>query len=277
MTPERRSLLEPAFVQGLLPLTVRVTTLLGQGGQGVVFSGSVDGEPAAVKIYFPGQVEARIDREVSLLRKLTSAHLARVLWTGDAILADRTLRVVASELVRGGSLDVRLKDGPMASERVESLLYGVCGAVDLLWQHRVVHRDLKPGNLLEREDGSWCVIDLGLARHLDEASLTVQGGTWGTVGYLSPEQSRCVRGLTCKSDIFTAGVVAVESLLGKHPTEGDQRRLLADDFTSSLPAIVAGWRFGTELQRMLHPQAFRRPSPRQIMARLAALNTKLIP
>ena len=271
----RDELRDPTLVQRILPPHVVVERVVGSGGQGVVFAGSVDGEPSAVKVYFPGQVRARIDREVSLLQKLKSRFIARVLWTGDIDTGADPLRVVASEFLEGGSLDSHLHDGPIALDRVEVLLHSMCAAIKLFWEHRVVHRDLKPANLLERGDGRWCVIDLGLARHLDESSLTVQGGTWGTVGYLSPEQARCVRTLTCKSDIFTAGVVALESLLGSHPTSGDQNRVCASDFAYSLPGNVDTWRFASLLRRMIDLRAFRRPLPNEVMSALEQLNPEL--
>ena len=62
-----------------------------------------------------------------------------------------------------------------------------------------------------RPDGRACVIDLGVARHLDQTTLTALGITWGTLGYMSPEQTRAVRQLTCKSDLFSLGVILLES------------------------------------------------------------------
>src|SRR5205823_12550809 len=118
---------------------------------------------------------------------------------------------------------------------------------------------LKPYNIMLRPDGQAVLIDLGVARHIALDSLTTYGKTWGTEGYLSPEQARIVRSLTCKSDVFALGVVVQESLLGRHPTARHQQQLVAGGpATASLQAGLPT-EFIALVDRMVHRDPVRRP------------------
>src|SRR5262249_36761828 len=105
------------------------------------------------------------------------------------------------------------------------------------------------------------LIDLGGARHLDETSVTAQGATFGTVGYLSPEQFRAERALTSSSDIFSLGVVMLQCLDGEHPTLFDQHRLATGAVTCATTSVVIDGELRRLLDRMLSPRAAFRPAP----------------
>jgi serine/threonine-protein kinase len=181
-------------VNDQLPGELELMSVLASGGQGAVFRGSYNGHPAAVKVYFPGQLHKRIEREVRALEKIGCYSIAPLLWWGSLSREGYNLPVVATELVEGVPLDKTLAHGSLATDQLGAIAYDVAAAVEAMWKYRIVHRDLKPSNILIRENGRACVIDLGLARHVDESSLTVMGATWGTYGYLSPEQTKGVRG-----------------------------------------------------------------------------------
>jgi serine/threonine protein kinase len=107
-------------------------------------------------------------------------------------------------------------------------------AITVLWSRRIVHGDIKPSNIMLRDSGSAILIDLGVASFFEEDAaprpLTPVSperfAHGGTLGYMSPEQARGQRPLTCASDIFSLGVVMLESVQGWHPTSGDQSALL---------------------------------------------------
>jgi serine/threonine-protein kinase len=117
--------------------------------------------------------------------------------------------------------------------------------------------------------GRAVLIDLGLARHLKLESLTSMGKTWGTIGYLSPEQTEAQRALTCKSDIFSLGLVLQESLLGRHPTGRNQNLLLSggvptDRIIKNVPPY-----FSALIDSMLQKSPIKRPLPSVIQKALS--------
>lgn len=257
---------DAANVQPLLPSHVRLDALLyDKGGQGIVYKGSVGGQDAAVKVYLPGQVHKRIEREVDALRRLQCPSIVRLLWDGSINAKGQDLLVVATEFVPGESLSTVLGSTALAGDALGKVAYDVALAIQALWTERIVHRDLKPDNVLVRPDGRACVIDLGVARHMDESSLTAMGATWGTQGYFSPEQARYKRKLTCKSDLFALGILLVEAAEGGHPTQRNQAQLLAQNFHQSLPAKASSWKHAALLKRLLDPKPERRPRPSKVL------------
>ena len=250
-----------------LPAEFTLSEIVDTGGQGVVYKGAYRGMPCALKVFFPGQVERRVAREVTALANIDCPTVVKILWSGDTELEGVTLPVVVTELIEGAPLH-RSLDGPATDDQLGQLAFDVTLAVQAFWARRVVHRDLKPENILIRPNGLACVIDLGVARHLDETSLTAYGFTWGTRGYMSPEQARGVRQLTCKSDLFALGVILLEAALGRHPTGRDQPRLFASDFHESLPAGARGLDHEELMKTLLQPKPYSRPLPRTILERL---------
>lgn len=253
----------------LLPDDIQVHDKLFVGGQGVVYQGLVDSVEAAIKIYFPGQVDKRIEREIRALTELQCSTIVDLLWSGKIDFHGRELNVVATSYVDGTPLDKLVQsDTPIEIYQLGTIAYDVTLAIQAMWGSRIVHRDLKPSNILLRPDERACVIDLGLARHLNDSSLTQMGATWGTFGYLSPEQTRGVRQLSCKSDIFALGVILMELAMKRHPTFGDQLRLQARGFHEELPREIANWEHADLLKQMLHPRPTKRPLPNTILQKL---------
>lgn len=268
---ELRSWLDhPPAVDGELPDSLQLTSIIESGGQGIVYSGLYCGEPAAVKVYFPGQVQTRIEREVLALEQIECHSIVKLLWWGTLSHENYELQVVVTELIDGLALDKRLNQGSLDTVELQSVAYDVALAIDAMWGYRIVHRDLKPSNILIKSDGQACVIDLGLARHIELSSLTAMGATWGTYGYLSPEQTRGTRQLTCKSDVYALGVVLLEAALGRHPTRGDQLQLLAHNFAQNLPQEVEMWQHSELLKRMLSTRPTIRPKPQQIASQISS-------
>lgn len=257
------------FVSKSMPQEIKTSSLLAEGGQGVVYDGQVGGNAAAIKIYFPGQVLKRIQREVAALESLDCPNIVKLLWSGDVeIKGHGRLQVVATELAAGKPLHSILKAKSLTPNEIGVLAYDITNAISVMWDQRIVHRDLKPSNIVVSPEGQACVIDLGLARYVDRSSLTPFGVSWGTYGYLSPEQTKAQRQLTCKSDIYGLGVTLVEASLGKHPTQRDQLVLLASGFHQKLPSSLENWQFAPLLKRMLHPRPTVRPMPSQILSQL---------
>jgi eukaryotic-like serine/threonine-protein kinase len=254
-------------ITDLLPSEITIRESFPVGGQGVVYKGKVLDEDAAVKIYFPGQVELRVEREIEAMSTLDNPNIVKLLWSGHIEIGEIELPVVATSLIPGEDLSICLETTPIQHNQIGAILYDIANAIDAMWAERIVHRDLKPQNILIKPDGRACVIDLGVARHIGMTTLTVIG-TYGTLGYLSPEQFRAAKQLTSKSDVFALGIVAVECAMGKHPTRRDQALLFARHFHEQLPDQISSWKHAPLVQLMFHPRATKRPTPQQIQETL---------
>lgn len=247
---------------------------LSSGGQGVVFRAVAGahhphlsvGEASAFKVFAAGSQRERAEREVSALRSMECESLVRVIDHGVISLRGDECIYLETEFIEGEPLDSRLQRGPLTPVEVAQIVHDVAAAIDVMWRSQIVHRDIKPANIMLRPNGHAVVIDLGVARHTDRTSLTPMNQTLGTLGYLSPEQARAVRTLSCKSDIFALGIVAQQALLGRHPTNRDQSLVmqgLSGTFAWAPGTPVEFWR---TIDSMLNAHAPRRPLPRSIVS-----------
>lgn len=204
-----------------LPERWRLARLLGSGGQAEVWL-AFDAELAewvAVKV-FKGDLtdvqRERLRREVRLGRSLSHPGLVRIfeLIEGGDRLA------VAMEWVRGDTLARRAAEAPLPVGEVIAVAERLLEVLAFLHDRQIIHRDVKPSNLLIDEEGQIRLADLGLVRPLTEdADITRTAMTVGTPGYMSPEQ---VRGeeLTPASDLYSLGITLFQLLTGKVPFEG---------------------------------------------------------
>jgi len=132
--------------------------------------------------------------------------------------------LVAYELLHGGDLRKYLDvAAPVLSQR-EILNIGadVASAIEILWLHRIVHRDVKPANVVDAGADRNVLVDVGFCRHIDRSNLTLVGQVAGTPGYMSREQAQGRRNLTIHSDIFSLGVTLYQLASKCHPFQGNQ-------------------------------------------------------
>ena len=259
-------------VQNHIHPGIQLVSFLDEGGQGIVYKGVFQGIDVAVKIYFPEQIQTRIEREIDALASLENSHVVNMLWSGSIPFGDSALTVVVTEFIEGTVLSRHIGySGALGTNSVARIIHDISDAIAAMWEKRIVHRDLKPPNIMLRTDGSACVIDLGIGRHIARTPLTATGFTWGTQGYMSPEQTQAVRLLSCKSDIYSLGVIALECLLGYHPTRGSQMALIQTDFSQHLPIQVQAVEYADLLSRMLEHKPHKRPLPAEIISALSLL------
>src|SRR5688500_4404745 len=140
------------------------------------------------------------------------------------------------QLLRGQSLSERLRErGRLTAAEVRRVLIETASALGYAAKHGVVHRDVKPDNILLDADGRCVMTDFGIARSASEQRLTATGMSVGTPRYMSPEQARA-RDLDGRSDLYSLGIVAYECLAGQAPFEsGDAFAILMEHINEPLP------------------------------------------
>jgi serine/threonine protein kinase len=197
----------------------RVEDVLGRGGMASVYL-AVDGEldrPVAVKVLAehldtPGFRE-RFMREARLAAQLSHPNIVQVFDVGE----DDGRPFIVMECVEGSTLADELKArGPLDPTEVVDLALQVCGGLEHAHGAGLVHRDIKPQNLLLRPDGTVKIADFGIARAAETTRLTQIGSVLGTAAYLSPEQALGEE-VTAAADIYSLGCVLYELLSGRTP------------------------------------------------------------
>ena len=208
-----------------LPSRYAGARLIGHGGMGDIYlaEDTVLGRQVAVKMLDDRfakdpDVTKRFTREALAAAKLSGHH--NIVTIFDVDECDGRPMIVM-EYLSGGTVAERAREGPVEREEALDWLEQTAAALDDAHQAGIVHRDVKPANLLLDERNEVHVGDFGIARVIDESTMgmTVAGTVLGTAGYLSPEQARG-EPATHASDVYGLGVVAYELLTGGRPFEG---------------------------------------------------------
>ncbi|MFF7143550.1 PQQ-binding-like beta-propeller repeat protein [Streptomyces nodosus] len=196
---------------------------LGAGGMGVVYLGvSASGRQVAVKLVRgpyaqEEEFRTRFRQEIAAARRVSGAFTAPVVDADPD--ADRPW--MATLYVPGLNLaEVVEKNGPLSRRELRALGLGLTEALRDIHRVGLVHRDLKPGNVLMTEDGPR-VIDFGISRASDSQNLTTTGRMIGTPPFMSPEQLASPRDVTPASDVFSLGSLLVFAAVGNGPFDAD--------------------------------------------------------
>jgi serine/threonine-protein kinase len=192
---------------------------IGKGAMGVVYSASDErsGRQVAVKVMMAdlegdNETRERFYREAKIAGRLQHRNLITVFDMGE----EEGRLYMVMELLRGATLTQYLKrPEPMPLETTLDLMVQMCEGLAVAHVHGIFHRDIKPGNLFIKDDGSLKILDFGVAR-LADSSMTASGFIVGTPDFMSPEQARG-RDVDHRSDIFSAGAVFYYMLSGRKP------------------------------------------------------------
>jgi len=251
----------------ILPPRYRDPEQIGRGGMGDIYraTDSVLGRVVAIKI-----LADRHARDESVRERFTREALSAARLSGEPNTVtiydvgehdDRPYIVM--EYLGGGSLDDVLRSGGAASpERVFTWLEEAGRALDAAHREGVVHRDVKPANLMLDGEGHVHVADFGIASSAGMDSLTMTGTVLGTAGYFAPEQAQGDR-VGAASDRYALAIVAWELLTGKRPFESESPTAeAAAHVNAPIPAISAGGNLPRELDRVFEQALAKDPSQR---------------
>jgi serine/threonine-protein kinase len=208
----------------------RLIELLGQGGMATIYRAADTGlgRDVALKLLRSEYLRdpdfsSRFRQEAQAAASLSHPNVVTVYDYGE----DPSGPFIVMELVDGEDLATILRrSGALPARQAARIAAGVARALAAAHASGIVHRDVKPGNVLIGRDGRVKVVDFGIARAVAEAQLTRPGTTLGSVHYFSPEQARGDPA-TAASDIYSLGIVLYEMLTGVRPWEGDSAASVA--------------------------------------------------
>jgi eukaryotic-like serine/threonine-protein kinase len=218
---------------------------IGRGGQKWVFGGthSTEGD-VVLKLFHPAANPERAFREVQAAQNVQCPRIPRVLGIGNVASMIGPLIWVREQRIRGEELRACVLRGPLDATSLLRLALHALEALAAAEQVRIVHRDVKPDNIISATDGSYWLLDFGLARHLDLDSLTATAAQFGvgTAGYTASEQFRNQKDdIDARADLFSLGVTLYECATGANPFRqgtADGREMQRRIETYALPSIT---------------------------------------
>jgi eukaryotic-like serine/threonine-protein kinase len=222
----------------------RVERRLGRGGMGVVYLARDPslGRPVALKVLSPhlgadAAARRRLVEEARAASALDHPHLATVYEIGET---DDERLFIAMAYYEGETLREKLGGGSLSVEAAARIAAQVADGLAAAHRSGIVHRDIKPENLICTRGSGVKVVDFGVAK-VSGAVLTKAGGRVGTVGYMSPEQTRG-EAVDGRADVWALGVVLYEMLTGQRPFRGDADGAVIHSIRHDDPEPVAGIR-----------------------------------
>jgi serine/threonine protein kinase len=221
----------------------RLEDQLGEGGMGRVYRGvDASGGQAAVKIVKADLARddifrRRFDREAKVAQRVNHPHVVPVIETGE----QEGIPYLVQQFIGGGSLEDRIKkEGQLSLADTVRICTAVASGLDALHAEGLIHRDVKPANILLDEEGTPYIADFGLAKDRDASILTKAGQALGSMDYMAPEQIRGEE-VSAQSDVYALGCVMYECLAGKPPFADRQgMRILWAHLQEEPPDPLAG-------------------------------------
>jgi eukaryotic-like serine/threonine-protein kinase len=254
ITGEFAALVGPSLRPGsVLASRYEILQMLGQGGMGAVYKArdrQVD-RLVAVKIIRPEMaanpaILQRFIQELVLARQITHRNVIRIYDIGEA----EGIKFITMEYVEGKDLRSIISErGKLPAEDAVSIVEQIAAGLSAAHAEGVIHRDLKPGNIMQDATGRIVVMDFGLARTVGGDGMTQTGMMLGTMEYMSPEQAKAEE-LDARSDLYALGLIFFELLSGQMPFKADsalaslvmrtqQRAIAVANIETSVPAALS--------------------------------------
>jgi len=226
-----------------------------------------------------GELLARFQREAHILLQLSDPHIVRIFDYGD----DNDLHYIVMDYIDGQNLKYHtLTHGPMEPLRALDYAQQICEGLDTAYRHGVVHRDIKPQNIVINSKDAVKITDFGLARSRETVTLTQSNVFMGTAYYIPPEQAESGRSADTRSDLYSVAAVLFEMLTGNPPFEGETAvDIVVKHMNDKVPSIC---RVRPELPRevdlfmqkaMAKSPADRYSTPREFISALEQLQQRV--
>lgn len=238
---------------------------LGEGGMGEVYK-AVDtnlARPVAIKILprslaFDEEARLRFHREVKAASALNHPNIVTIFETGE--FENRLF--LSMEYVEGKTVRQMLEKGPIPREKAIDIMKQTLTGLSAAHQANIIHRDMKPENIMVRTDNYVKILDFGLAKFLDKTgeTLSLTQGIVGTPRYMSPEQATG-RNIDTRTDVFSAGAVFYEMLSGRCPFAGENvHQILSAIISPQMPPMLEGEK--KELIALIYKSLQKEPEKR---------------
>ncbi len=277
LTPYQAGAILQGKARGLAIGPYLVEDKLGVGGMGVVFKARYrpTGQLVALKILPPsfardGDAVRRFRREFQVASRLSHPNIVAAIEASE----DRGVHYLTMEYIPGYDLDrLVAQGGPLAIKPALHCVIQAARGLEAAHAQGVIHRDIKPGNLMIDPAGELRVLDLGLARVIEasspfgrtaDGSLTQTGSLMGTVDFLAPEQAENAKAADARSDIYSLGCTLYFLLTGKPPFAGDTilKRLMAHQQRPAPSLRLARPEVSEALDEVFQRMMAKRPSDR---------------
>lgn len=244
------AILEPGI---LLAGRYEIVSMLGLGGMGAVykaFDRDIERE-IALKVIRPDlathpETLQRFKQELLLARQVAHKNVVRIFDVRES----SGIKFITMEYLDGRDLRSELAErGKLPVAEALEIMRQVCAGLAAAHEEGVVHRDLKPGNIMRDRNGRVVVMDFGLARSMNGAGMTQTGAMLGTMEYMSPEQAKA-EPVDERSDLFTVGLILYELITGKTPFQAEsaiasllkrtqERAVSMSEIDASIPRTVS--------------------------------------
>lgn len=217
----------------------RILGEIGQGGMGKVYKAlqpSVNRVVALKALPQPLENDEtavrRFAQEAETAANLTHPNIVKV-WDASV---HQPPYYIAMEFLEGGTLADRLASGPLAVHEAVEIMICICSALDHAHERGIIHRDIKPTNIMFDGKGKPVVTDFGIARASEHTRLTASGSIFGTPDFMSPEQAKG-QNVDHRSDLYSAAVVFYEMLTGRPPFVNDNPLVTMNQIISNPPPM----------------------------------------
>jgi serine/threonine-protein kinase len=209
----------------------QIEEILGSGGMAVVYRAlGAEGQAVALKVLFPppgaeNELRLRFEREARTAARLRHPGIVPVLEAGQA----EGCAYLAMPFIKGQTLAARLTEQlpqPLDEATAADIAWQMADALDYAHRQGVVHRDVKPSNIMLTPEGRAMLTDFGVAQALDDSSLTRTGLTVGTPAYMAPEQVSGDQTVDGRADLYSLGIVLYQMVTGRTPFRGSTPHVL---------------------------------------------------
>lgn len=262
---------DPSALVGQMVAQYRIVDYLGGGGMGMVYRAEDTrlGRQAALK-FLPASMGRDLEAKERFLREARAAsvldhpNICTVFEIGD----DNGRSFIAMAYYPGKTIEQLVSRGPLEIEQAIEWGLQVCRGLAAAHQKGIVHRDVKPANIIVSEEGTPKILDFGLAKSENAGLITQEGMVLGTAAYMSPEQA-AGRNVDHRSDIWSIGAMLYEMLSGSRPFPGEYPQAILYGITNLDPEPLSALRPGLPMHLV---QLIEKSLAKDVNARFSSMN-----